>query len=361
MITLYGREWKRQELLRRIGSVAQVGGIRRARLVEGVEEGTEVLQFRTGTGFAFTVVPSRGMAIADAEYRGTPLAWLSSTGLVAPQYYRATEDGWERLFFGGLLTPCGMMNVGRPCEDEGEQLGLHGNLATLPAHHVIADQRWEGNALHLYAQGKVLESAPGKYALELTRNISTYLGANRLYISDIVENVGYHDAPFMFLYHINIGFPILDEGAEVLIPAAESRARDRRSEAGLIDRFKITEPVPDFQEQVFYHDVVADENRHCWVGVVNRSLGLGVYVRYHKTQFPNLVQWKMLAEGTYVLGIEPANCLVEGRAAEREQGTLEYIEVGGRRHFETEIGVLTTPEEIEAFESRIAAIRSRQA
>ena len=90
---------------------------------------------------------------------------------------------------------------------------------------------------------------------------------------------------------------------------------------------------------------------------MNRSLEIGVYVRYHKTQFPNLVEWKMLAEGTYVVGIEPANCRVEGRARERENGTLQFLEVGGRRHFETEIGVLTSLQEIQDLEERIAAVR----
>ena len=48
----------------------------------------------------------------------------------------------------------------------------------------------------------------------------------------------------------------------------------------------------------------------------------------------------MMAEGTYVVGIEPANCGVEGRAAERRAGTLEFIEPGEERQFEVQIEVI---------------------
>ena len=34
--------------------------------VEGVERDVEILEFRTGTGFSFNVIPSRGIAIACA-------------------------------------------------------------------------------------------------------------------------------------------------------------------------------------------------------------------------------------------------------------------------------------------------------
>ena len=62
----------------------------------------------------------------------------------------------------------------------------------------------------------------------------------------------------------------------------------------------------------------------------------------------------MCGEGTYVMGLEPSNCGVEGRAKERERGTLQYIEPGGRRHYEVEIGVLTSNEEIDEFQEKIA-------
>ena len=67
----------------------------------------------------------------------------------------------------------------------------------------------------------------------------------------------------------------------------------------------------------------------------------------------------MCSEGAYVIGLEPANCLVEGQEEEKNRGTLQYIEPGGRRHYEAEIGVLTSNEEILKIEERIAAIKDQ--
>ena len=362
MIRLYGSDWSRGELLRRAGTPFQFAGVQRSRLVEGVERDVEILEFRTGTGFSFNVIPSRGMIIGRAEYRGTPLAWLSGTGRVAPELSQEGDAGWRRSFWGGLLTTCGLVNVGSPCVDDGETLGQHGRIANVPATSVLSDARWEGSQLTLSAQGTVREMEPGRHDLALTRTITAKVGENRLYVYDIVENVGYTDAPFMFLYHINVGFPVLDEGAELIVPTRGVTPRDDVAAAAVADRFRFEQPTAGFQEQVFYHDAIADENRHVWAALINKRFddgqGIGIYVRYHQSQFPNLVQWKMMGEGSYAVGIEPSNCLVEGRAVERERGTLEFIEAGGRRHFETEIGVLTGQDEIQAFEERVARVRS---
>jgi hypothetical protein len=59
----------------------------------------------------------------------------------------------------------------------------------------------------------------------------------------------------------------------------------------------------------------------------------------------------MAAEGEYVLGFEPANCLVEGRAKERERGTLQFLEPGETREFLVHIGVLDGNTQIDQFKS----------
>jgi len=364
MTKLFGSEWTKADLMRRVGDISQIAGVQRSFLTEGNEKGVEVIEFRTGAGLTFTVVPSRAMDIAAADYRGTPLVWRSGSGIVAPEFYDGVGTGWRKSFFGGLLTTCGLGNVGTPNEDDGEVLGHHGRIANQPAKRVHADGRWEGNQFVMSAQGQMRDTNPRRYDFSVTRNVTAKMGENRLFISDIVENVGPTDSPFMYLYHINIGFPVLDDGSELLVPVHKSTPRDAVAEPGMHERFRFHAPVAGYQEQVFYHDVIEDDNRHVWVALVNKRFGdgkgIGVYVRYHKSQFPNLVEWKMMSEGVYVVGIEPANCHVEGRARERERGTLQFLEVGGRRHFETEIGVLTNQDEIQAFEEKVASIRARQ-
>lgn len=44
-----------------------------------------------------------------------------------------------------------------------------------------------------------------------------------------------------------------------------------------------------------------------------------------------------MGEGLYVVGLEPANCHVEGRCAEREMGTLQILQPGEVRLYHLEI------------------------
>jgi len=57
----------------------------------------------------------------------------------------------------------------------------------------------------------------------------------------------------------------------------------------------------------------------------------------------------MANQGTYVVGLEPANCWVEGRAKERERG-LQFLKPGETREYHLEIGVLSSREEISQLE-----------
>jgi hypothetical protein len=55
--------------------------------------------------------------------------------------------------------------------------------------------------------------------LVLTRRIEAALGGATIGVTDRVENRGFRPTPHMLLYHYNFGFPLLDEGAELLLPS----------------------------------------------------------------------------------------------------------------------------------------------
>jgi hypothetical protein len=57
--------------------------------------------------------------------------------------------------------------------------------------------------------------------------------------------------------------------------------------------------------------------------------------------------------GTYVLGLEPANCHVEGRASERASGRLQHLQPGEIRAYRLEIGVLDGPQAMDEFRQLI--------
>ena len=393
MARLWGQEYSRYELLRRVGNISQVAGIKRAVLTEGRQQGVEALFFRTGSGFGFTVLPSRGMDICSADYQGRSLCWHSAVGEVAPCYFEPEALGWLRSFFGGLLTTCGLTYVGDPAVDpdlaspvwrqaidkaragESEDavalirrallldqfssIGIHGRISNSPAERVCVDCRWHGDDYTLSAQGTVREVNSFGENLMLNRTVSTRLGESRLTVHDVVTNEGCETTPHMILYHINVGFPVLDDGSTLVCPSVEAGPRDEEARRGKEDCLRFGLPTAGFVEQVFYHDMAEGPDGATCAALVNRSIepALAVYVRYNVNQLPRFIEWKMMGEGAYVVGMEPANCLVDGRDKERAAGTLQFLQPGETREYDLEIGVLVG-DQIDGFEieaSRLAA------
>lgn len=351
MVQLFGQQFTRSDLLQRIGDVSQIAGVRSMRLEDGSEAGVRLIEVRTGTGFRFNVLPSRGMDVSFAEYKGIPLSWRSCTGDVSPAFYEPEGDGWHRIFYGGMVITCGLSNVGAPCVDQGEELGRHGRISATPAESVYADGRWEKDEYQLMIQGRMRQATFWGENLTMTRRIHSRLGASWFRIEDEVENHGFSPAPLMFLYHVNIGFPLVSEESTILIPSKKAIAMEPSMNA---ESFRqLHAPLPEAPSQVFYHETASDSDGIVTVALINEKLPLGLYIRYSKDRLKNLVQWKMLGQGAYVLGIEPANCHVEGRAAERAKGTLEFLPPGDRRQFDMELGVSDSEVEFREWRARI--------
>jgi len=122
----------------------------------------------------------------------------------------------------------------------------------------------------------------------------------------------------------------------------------------LNDYMRFSPPQPNFREQVFFHQLVGTRDGSTCAAVINRTLmhgeGLGVYVRWNLNELPHFVQWKMMGEGIYVVGIEPTNAPLHlTRTEMRQQGLLPTLQPGEQRVFNLEIGVLTNRAEIDQF------------
>ena len=232
MAMLYGQEFSRNELMRKIGDISQIAGAKSYQLSDGNERGVDAVDFRTGTGFRFTVLPGRGMDISYAEYNGQPLCWRSSTGDMGSSYFEPEGIGWLRGFYGGLLVTCGITHLGAPCTDEEEELGLHGRASYTPAKNVWSDGHWEDDEYIMWTQGKVRETTVYGENVLLTRKIWAKLGESKLHLHDVVENLAFDPVPHMYLYHINGGFPAVDEDSLLISPTKEAVPRDADSEVG---------------------------------------------------------------------------------------------------------------------------------
>lgn len=339
MAQLFGRSWSRSELLAHVGDLSQLAGIRLGEWGDGVERGVRVADVRTGTGLELTVLLDRGMDLGPASYRGIPLAWISPAGFAHPAYFDPVDIGWLRTFGGELMTGCGLTYLGAPGEDEGETLGLHGRLSHLPAHHVKVGEDWRDDECSFWVEAQMRQARLFRENLSLTRRISTGLGSSRILIQGRVENLGVRSCPLMILYHNNLGFPLLDETCYLMAEPHPVQPRDAAAAAGVSDWMRIQPPTQGYSEQVFYHDLPTDDRGWAGIALVNPTRGLSLSVRFQKATLPNLVQWKMMGNGVYVLGLEPANCLLEGRTRERARGTLQFLEPGESRDLQVEIAI----------------------
>ena len=359
MPELFGRSWSRAELACRIGRLDQVAGVRLVTLGDGGGRGVRVLEFRTGTGFVFDVLVDRAFDIGRCELRGVPLAWTSAVGVEGPWYHEPEGLGFFRTFGGGLLVTCGIEHSLFMAEDtaaqyhyppkQTENFGLHGRISNRPSRLAGYGERWDGEVCTLFAEGETQVATVFGEQIVLRRRIEARVGESRLHVVDVVENIGHDLTPHMLLYHVNAGFPIVDDGSELLVAASGVTARGDHPVGGYRT---LTAPAAGAVEQVFEHELEAEPDGRVPVAVVNRRLGLGLYEVFRRDQLPHHFVWRMLGEGTYVVGIEPCTNRTAGRLDARERGELIELAAGESRSYELELGALDGSEEIERFAAR---------
>lgn len=318
--------YDRNTLAPRIGRLEQLASIRRLTLDDGKARGMRVVEVDNGTGLRFDIYPDRGLDICRASFKGTPLAWLSCCGDTSPQFYEHGGIEWLRTWSGGLLTGCGLSNVGGPETTNGESHGLHGRLSHIPAEELNTTAHWSDPQTYtLEVSGTLRHSRVFGENLTLKRRISTAMGDNTIYISDTITNHGFKPAPLMLLYHLNFGWPLISEHTTIKTAPHTVTPQNDHSAQGIDEWHRCTLPQPNFREQVYYHDIPTDDTGYATAEIQNPELGIALQLRYRTAELPHLIQWKMMGEGEYVLGLEPANCHPEGQAANAAKGLLQHL------------------------------------
>jgi hypothetical protein len=319
---------KRNKLQQYIGNQAQLSGSRHYVLTDGWSRNLRAIDINSGSGLQYTILPDRGMDISLASYKGINLVYLTCNGETHPTYYEPESFGWLRTFTAGLLTTCGLTYLGAPVVDGNEQLGLHGRYSTIPAKQVADLSDWEGDNYHIRINGIIEEASIFGNKLRLERQIHTIQGQNCLRITDKITNFGSMPSPYTILYHMNMGFPFLSEDAEVIIEPIKTEPRNDAANSGINNFHEIDIPTAGFQEQVFCHTMKADENGDTSVALRNKKLGIALTIKFNVTQLPYLIQWKMMGQGEYVLGLEPSNVPLKNRKELRDDSTLPFLQPG---------------------------------
>lgn len=304
-----------------IGHDTQLYGVEEHRLVGGKGDGMRLLEVNNGRGLMLTISPDRCGDIARLRYKGINMSYMSPCGYAAPGYYDSIGTNWLKTFTAGFLTTCGLQAVGSPCIDEGEELPLHGSIANQPCEQIY----WTEDGSDLVVHASVRDETIFGRKLRLERRIQVSTEENRFEICDTISNTGDRTEPVEILYHMNMGYPLLDEDSIVHIPSARVLPRDDHAAEDIGNWMHMERPTVGYQERCYYHQFADAAGR---ASIYQPKLGMGLQISFDAAALDGFVEWKMMGVRDYVLGLECGNCYPDGRDVMRRTGMLKFLNPG---------------------------------
>lgn len=333
---IFGKEYFREA----IPDMKSIAGAKTYRLKQGAGNDIEVVELYTGTGFSVSIYPERGMDIGEAYYCGLPLAFMSKAGVKNPK--NINQSDFSRYFFAGMLTTCGLDNVGEACKIENDFYPGHGRLNLTPAEEYNIKKGWEGNEYVIELTGAVRIAALFGENLLLKRSIKVKAGESKIYLKDEIINDGYVKERYMLLYHCNFGYPIVSDDSKIYTNHKVVEYLDLQSEKSARKYDKITKPEPGFLQSAYV--LSEPQGNKVKAAIINDNIEIGVYLETKHNQLDKFCEWMNLASQDYVIGLEPAKSLPNGRKKAMEDNSINWIDSKESHIVELEIGVLTRNE-----------------
>ena len=316
-----------------IGHDTQVYGVEEHRLVGGKGDGMRLYEVSNGKGLMLTISLDRCGDIARLRYKGINMSYMSPCGYAAPAYYDSIGSNWLNTFTAGFLTTCGLQAVGSPCCDEGEELPLHGSIANQPCEQAYWTEEDGNLVIHTVVKDETLFGRK----LRMERKILVSTEENSFEICDTICNTGDKTEPFEILYHMNMGYPLLDEDSIVEIPAAEVLPRDGHAAEDLENWMHMEKPTAGYQERCYYHKFADAAGR---ASIFQPKLGAGLHISFDAEELDGFVEWKMMGVRDYVLGLECGNCYPDGRDVMRKTGMLKFLNPGEKKEYRVRIRMM---------------------
>ncbi len=371
MPKLFGREYTREEIMRRVGDISQVAGIRSFTLDNGWARGVRVVQVRTGSGLTYDILLDRGADVGLCELNGRSVAWMPPMRFPGPWFYELRDDGWLRTGLGGLLNTAGLTHIGTETDDEiqeyrrpgdsTEHFGVHGRVSHIPAELVSSSEDWQGDECELTVIARVRQASSYGENLVMTRQFRSLVGESRIRLRDVIVNEGFNRTYFAMLYHFNAGFPLLDGGARMLLPSPQFLGALFSPSAGDPAFFDYPNPEPEHHLQSAEFRLGADDDGRVTVALINEAIepALALSLTYERERLPIFHTARAVGEGLYFVGIEPCTNQF-GRQSQKAQGLLRQLRPGESVVHEIDIEVHEGPEAVEAIRRRVGSIGAEQ-
>ena len=276
----------------KISNFDQIASLRRYKFTEGTEEGIEVIECNNGR-IRFLLNVSKCLDIMQLYYEGMNVSFVSKNG------FTKREISFVKRFEGGMLYTCGLDSLGAR-----EGYDLHGSIHNTPAKIIKAKCDKDG----IRVEALIKDTSLFGSNLILKRCIFTLLESNDVEIIDEIVNLGYKSENYCLLYHVNLGYPMLSDGAIVEASIKNCESRNKWSEQNISSMFMISDAVPNQEEMCYFLKLNTPS-----VSLINKKINKKFTITYSQNTLPCFIQWKSMASGDYALGLEPCTTFLDDR------------------------------------------------
>lgn len=288
----------------KISNLAQIASLRRYTLTEGAGKGLDVIDCDNGK-IRFLLNVDKACDVMQLYHEGKNVSFLSKNG------FTKREIPFLNRFEGGMIYTCGLDSVGGR-----EGYELHGTLHNIPAEILRAECDESG----IVVEALIRDTALFGKNLVLKRKISSAIGGDCVTLEDTLVNEGFRNEEYCLLYHINVGYPMLDEGALVIADVIRCEPRTPWAKQNEDTAYEMQSPIPNQEETCYFLGL--KEPR---ISLINPVLGKCLTVSYSGDTLPCFVEWKSRASGDYALGLEPCTTELDDRFSFRTVKPNEQV------------------------------------
>ena len=287
-----------------ISNLSEVAYLRRYTLTDGNERGVEVIDCDNGK-IRFMLNVTSALDIMQLWHEGSNVAFISKNG------FSVKRTGFPARFEGGMLYTCGLDSIGG--RDGFETHGsLHEKIATVTRAECSEDG--------ITVEGYVRDSELFGKNLLLNRKITTALGSDSVTLEDTIINEGARVENYCVLYHVNLGYPMIDDSTHIEGEIKYCQPRTEYAETCIAAATRIETPLPCREETVYYLTLAKPE-----ISVVNENLGKTFTLSYSGEDLTDFIEWKSMACGDFALGLEPCTSRLD------ESFSYKSIPIGDKR------------------------------
>lgn len=300
------------ELRRKSPDLRGIADIRLVTLEDGPGRGQRILLARNATGLSFEVAVDRGFDISALSLNAINIGWCSPTQLPFPSADPGSDDGWGFFRnFDGFMVTCGLDHISSPRSVDishhnhplikSVRQPQHGRIATAKARLLTYGLDEETGTI--ICEGIVRQASVFGEVLELRRRIALPIWTSALLVDDVVTNRSFRPAHHAMIYHLNFGYPFLDENLEISgLPEP------------LLSSLRSDQPRPrdDYGQQVDAVDS-RDIPEASPIRLTNPDLDVSVGLSYSREHLTKLAVWRAYQSGLFALGIEPRTEPAEAR------------------------------------------------